>query len=111
MSQRFRRSARHRGSVAKQTTSKTGASVMKQIGVFCISPQKGSIQDHAAKAASGPIRISTNSRTLSYFALNGRWFIGPRQVHEIVKCVAECARISQNVRQHVLKPVFYSLKN
>jgi hypothetical protein len=29
-----------------------------QDGGFCISPQKGSIQDHAAKAASVPIRIS-----------------------------------------------------
>jgi hypothetical protein len=35
------------------------------LGVFCISPQKGSIQDHAAKAVSVPIRISANSRTIS----------------------------------------------
>jgi hypothetical protein len=32
---------------------------------FCISPQKGSIQDHAAKAATVPIRISANSRRIS----------------------------------------------
>jgi hypothetical protein len=36
-----------------------------ELGVFCISPQKGSIQDHAAKAVSVPIRISPNSRTIS----------------------------------------------
>ena len=30
------------------------------------------------------------------FALNERWFIGPRQVQKIVKQVAERARISQN---------------
>jgi integrase len=43
-------------------------------GVFCISPQKGAIQDHAANAASVPIRISVNSQTISSFALNERWF-------------------------------------
>jgi len=34
-----------------------------------------------------------------YFALNERWFIGPRQVQKIVKR----ARISQNVTPHVLR--------
>ena len=34
------------------------------LGVFCVSPQKGPIQDHAAKAGSLPIRISANSRTI-----------------------------------------------
>ena len=37
----------------------------QEYGVFCISPQKGPIQDHAAKAGSVPIRISANSRTIS----------------------------------------------
>jgi hypothetical protein len=37
----------------------------EQVGVFCISPQKGAIQDHAANAASAPIRIWANSRTIS----------------------------------------------
>jgi hypothetical protein len=36
-----------------------------QLGGFCISPRKGSIQDHAAKAVTIPIRISANSRTIS----------------------------------------------
>ena len=34
--------------------------VRTPFGVFCISPQKGSIQDHAVKGASVPIRISAN---------------------------------------------------
>jgi hypothetical protein len=35
------------------------------VGVFCISPQKGSIHDHAAKAVSVAIWISASSRTIS----------------------------------------------
>ena len=41
-----------------------------------------------------------------YFALNEKWFIGPRQVQKIVKRVAERARISQNVTPHVLRHTF-----
>ena len=40
---------------------------------------------------------------ISYFALNERWFIGPRQAQKIVKRVAERARTSQNVTLCVLK--------
>jgi hypothetical protein len=45
-----------------------------QFGVFCISPQKGAIQDHAANASSAPIRIWANSRTILSFASNECWF-------------------------------------
>src|SRR5208283_4158888 len=41
------------------------------LGVFCISPQKGSIQDHIAKTMTVPIRISANSQRISS-ALTGR---------------------------------------
>src|SRR6266481_7389427 len=35
------------------------------LGVFCISPQKGSIQDHAAKAVTVPIRIFSQFPNIS----------------------------------------------
>ena len=46
---------------------------------------------------------------ISYFALNERWFIGPRPVQKIVKRVAERARISQNVTPHVLRHPFATM--
>jgi integrase len=41
------------------------------LGVFAYPREKGSIQDHAAKAVTVPIRISANSRTISSI-LRGR---------------------------------------
>lgn len=44
-----------------------------------------------------------------YFAINEKWFIGPRQVQKIVKEVANRARISQQVTPHVLRHTFATL--
>ena len=38
-----------------------------------------------------------------YFALNEKWFVGPRQVQKMVKRIAKRARISQHVTPHVLR--------
>jgi hypothetical protein len=37
-----------------------GAFARRERGVFCLSPQKGSIQEHAVNGALVPIRISAN---------------------------------------------------
>lgn len=44
-----------------------------------------------------------------YFAINEKWFIGPRQVQKIVKRVANRARLTQNVTPHVLRHTFATL--
>ena len=41
-----------------------------RIGVFCISPQKGAIQDHAANSASAPIRICANLGCYSFTVMD-----------------------------------------
>ena len=44
-----------------------------------------------------------------YFSLNDKWFIRRRQVQKVVQRVAERARISQEVRPHVLRHTFATL--
>ena len=44
-----------------------------------------------------------------YFALNEKWFVGPRQAQKIVKNVANKAKITQDVTPHVLRHTFATM--
>jgi len=44
-----------------------------------------------------------------YFAINEKWFVGPRQVQKIVKHIANRACITQTVTPHILRHTFATL--
>jgi len=44
-----------------------------------------------------------------YFALNQKWFVGPRQAQKVVKDVANRAKLSQDVTPHVLRHTWATL--
>ena len=65
-------------------------------------------------------KMSSNIRTVPmsprvqaliapYFALNDRWFVGPRQVQRMVKDVANRARVSRKITPHVLRHTWATL--
>jgi len=44
-----------------------------------------------------------------YFALNQKWFVGPRQAQKVVKDVANRAKLTQDVTPHVLRHTWATL--
>jgi integrase/recombinase XerD len=44
-----------------------------------------------------------------YFALNQKWFVGPRQAQKVVKDVANRAKLTQEVTPHVLRHTWATL--
>ena len=44
-----------------------------------------------------------------YFALNQKWFVGPRQAQKVVKRLANRAKLTQDVTPHVLRHTWATL--
>jgi integrase/recombinase XerD len=44
-----------------------------------------------------------------YFALNQKWFVGPRQAQKVVKRIANRAQLTQEVTPHVLRHTWATL--
>ena len=63
---------------------------------------------HGKKTKKRVVPLSRRIQTLleHYFALQEKWFVGPRQVQKIVKRIANKAQIRQDVTPHVLRHTF-----
>jgi integrase/recombinase XerD len=66
---------------------------------------------HGSRSKWRIVPLSARVRALlePYFALNDRWFVGPRQAQKVVKRVAERARIPRPVTPHVLRHTWATL--
>jgi integrase/recombinase XerD len=66
---------------------------------------------HGKKTKKRIVPLSSRVQTLleHYFALQEKWFVGPRQVQKIVKKIANRAQISQHVTPHILRHTFATL--
>ncbi len=69
---------------------------------------KGKGGPHGKKSKQRIVPMSKRVRTLleGYFTLNDRWFIQKRQAQNIVKRVANRAKVSADVTPHVLRHTF-----
>jgi integrase/recombinase XerD len=66
---------------------------------------------YGKKSKKRVVPMSDRVRTLleNYFALHEEWFVGKRQVQNIVKKVANRAMIKQHVTPHILRHTFATL--
>lgn len=70
---------------------------------------KGGPYGKQSKIRIVPISKRVQSLFEHYFALQNKWFVGKRAAHNIIKKVANKAKITQNVSAHVLRHTFATL--
>jgi integrase/recombinase XerD len=70
---------------------------------------KGGPRGTRSKWRIVPLSARVRALLEPYFALNDRWFVGPRQAQKIVKRVAQRARIARPVTPHVLRHTWATL--
>jgi integrase/recombinase XerD len=66
---------------------------------------------YGKKSKKRVVPMSKRVQTLMehYFAINDKWFVGPRAVQKLVKRIANKAQLSQEVTPHILRHTFATL--
>jgi len=70
---------------------------------------KGGPYGKSSKKRVVPMSTRVQALMERYFAINDKWFVGPRRVQKIVKEIANRAQISQEVSPHILRHTFATL--
>jgi len=88
--------------------SLTGESIQWQQRAIRI---KGKGGPYGKRSKQRVVPMSPRVRAIlePYFALNQKWFIGPRQAQKVVKDVANRAKLTQDVTPHVLRHTWATL--